>query len=124
MKDVIREKDAVVYDVYTFSGLWQYKRKGRELKTMSLKECFENVFSSYYARNMKRFYENTNFNFDKRRATISDIFRWIEQGFAIVPFSVSVDKQDVIKYLDIGLQVLFMKAGEFKKMQKAYKEYV
>lgn len=124
MKDVIREKDAVVYDVYTFSGLWQYKSKGRELKTMSLKECFENVFSSYYKRNMKEFYENANFHFDMRKATISDIFRWVEQGFAIVPFSVSVDKQDVIKYLDTGLQVLFMKAGEFKKMQKAYKEYV
>ena len=124
MTDVIREKDAVVYDVYTFSGLWQYKCKGRELKTMSLKECFENVFSTHYDSNMKQFYENTNFHFDIRRATISDIFRWIEQGFAIIPFSVSVDKQDVIKYIDAGLQVLFMRAGEFKKMQKAYKEYV
>lgn len=123
MTDVIREKNAVVYSVYTFSGLWQYKCKGRELKTMSLKECFENVFSTY-CKNMKQFYENTNFHFDIRRATISDIFRWIEQGVAIIPFSVSVDKEEVIKYINAGFSIAFMRAGDYRKMQKAYIEYV
>lgn len=123
MTDVIREKNEITYDVYTFSGIWQYKYKGRELKTMSLKECFEEVFSTYYDRDMKQFYE-AGFHFDIRKATISDIFRWIGQGVAIVPFSDSIDKWEVMKYVDAGFHVLFMKSREYKQMQKAYEKYV
>ena len=32
--------------------------------------------------------------------------------------------EEVINYINAGFSVAFMKAGEFKKMQKAYKEYV
>ena len=44
--------------------------------------------------------------------------------FAVIPISVSVNKEEVINYINAGFSVAFMKAGEFKKMQKAYKEYV
>lgn len=123
MTDVMKPEGATIFEVYSFSGLWQYKCTGRELKTMSLKECFTTVFDTSFDRNMKQFFANNNFHFDMRRVTIDDIFRWIEQKTVIFPFSVTVEKQEVINYIDMGFTVMFMKPAEFKKMKKAYKDF-
>lgn len=44
------------YNVYIFTGILNYRTSGSvEVKKMSLLECFENVFSAYYERNMRDF---------------------------------------------------------------------
>ena len=56
---------------------------------------------------------------------IQSIYKYnLEIKRFLFPFSVSVNKEEVINYINAGFSVAFMKAGEFKKMQKAYKEYV
>ena len=124
MTDAMKSEEATVFEVFSFSGLWQYKSTVRKLKTMSLKECFEKVFSTSSDRNMKQFFANNNFHFDMRRVTIDDIFRWIGQKTVIFPFSVTVEKQEVMNYINMGFTVMFMKSAEFKKMKKAHEEYV
>ena len=112
------------YNVYIFTGIPDYGTSGSvEVQKMSLLECFENVFTKYYERNMKDFFDK-GFSYDIKEMTVKDIFDAIGNKTVFIPFSVSVVREDVIKYLNAGLQVLFMKAGEFKKMQKAYKEFV
>ena len=112
------------YNVYIFTGIPDYRTSGTvKVKKMSLLKCFENVFSAYYERNMRDFLARS-FSYDIKKMTVKDIFDAVGNKTVFIPFSVSVVREDVIKYLNAGLQVLFMKAGEFKKMQKAYKEFV
>lgn len=113
------------YDVFIFIGIPEYNRTFEfvEVQKMSLLECFEDVFSTYYERNMKDFF-NKNFSYDIKTMTVKDIFNAVVNKTVFIPFSVSVDKEKVINYLNAGFSVAFMQAGEFKKMQKEYKEYV
>lgn len=120
MTEVIKPKGVIRFDVYTFSGIWQNKMTGKELKTMSLKECLTDAFTG---RRMSQFLDNRHFHFDMRRPDIEDIYRWIEQKTVIFAFSVNVKKQDVITYIDKGFTVMFMRSNEFKQMQKALKNF-
>ena len=111
-------------NVYIFAGIPNYGTYGSvEVQKMSLMECFENVFNAYYERNMRDFLARS-FSYDIKKMTVKDIFDAVGNKTVFIPFSVSVNKEEVIKYLDAGFSVVFMKATEFKQMQKAYKEYV
>ena len=123
MTEVIKKPGTERFDVYFFSGTWHGKSNGRHLEKMTLQKCMKAVFTGYFADNMKNFFD-AGYHFDVRRPDIEDIFRWVEQGIVIVPFSVTVKKEEVISYLKAGFEVVFMKASEFRKMKKAYKNYV
>ena len=112
------------YNVYIFTGIPDYRTSGSvEVQKMSLLECFNKVFTKYYERNMKDFFDK-GFSYDIKEMTVKDIFDAVGNKTVFIPFSVSVVREDVIKYLNAGFSVAFMKAKEFKQMQKAYKEYV
>ena len=112
------------YNVYIFNGIPDYGTSGSvEVQKMSLLECFENVFSKYYERNMKDFFDRS-FSYDIKQMTVKDIFNAVGNKTVFIPFSVSVVREEVIKYINAGFSVAFMRAVEFKKMQKEYKEFV
>ena len=112
------------YNVYIFNGVPSYGTSGSvEVQKMSLMECFNQVFSAYYERNMRDFLAR-GFSYDIKKMTMKDVFDAVGNKTVFIPFSVSVCREEVIKYLDAGFSVAFMKATEFKQMQKAYKEYV
>ena len=114
----------MVYNVYIFAGIPNYGTSGSvEVQKMSLMECFENVFNAYYERNM-RYFLDRRFSYDIKKMTVKDIFDAVGNKTAFIPFSVSVCREEVIKYLNAGFSVAFMKTTEFRQMQKAYKEYV
>ena len=112
------------YNVYIFNGISSYGTSGSvEVQKMSLMECFNQVFSAYYEKNMRDFLAR-GFSYDIKKMTMKDVFDAVGNKTVFIPFSVSVNKEEVIKYLNAGFSVAFMKATEFKQMQKAYKEYV
>ena len=112
------------YNVYIFAGIPIYRTSGTiEVKKITLLECFNAEFSNYYEKNMKDFFDRS-FSYDIKKMTVKDIFNADGNKTVFIPFSVSVNKEEVINYINAGFSVAFMKAGEFKKMQKAYKEYV
>ena len=112
------------YNVYIFNGVHSYGTSGSvEVQKMSLMECFNQVFSAYYERNMRDFLAR-GFSYDIKKMTMKDVFDAVGNKTVFIPFSVSVDKEEVIKYINAGFSVAFMKTTEFKQMQKAYKEYV
>ena len=112
------------YNVYIFTGIPSYgTSRSVEVQKMSLTECFNKVFTKYYERNMKDFFDK-GFSYDIKEMTVKDIFDAVENKTVFIPFSVSVVREDVIKYLNAGFSVAFMKRTQFKQMQKAYKEYV
>ena len=107
------------FNVYIFTGI----PGSVEVQKMSLLECFENVFNTYYERNMRDFLARS-FSYDIKEMTVKDIFDAVGNKTVFIPFSVSVCREEVIKYINAGFSVVFMKTTEFKQMQKAYKEYV
>ena len=112
------------YNVYIFTGIPIYGTSGSvEVQKMSLMECLNKVFSAYYERNMRDFLARS-FSYDIKKMTVKDIFDAVGNKTVFIPFSVSVCREEVIKYLNAGFSVVFMKTTEFKQMQKAYKEYV
>lgn len=122
MTEAIKPKGTIRFDVYTFSGIWQYSKGIRTgvLKTISLKECLADVFAD---RRLSQFFDERFFHFDVRSPDIDDIYMWLEQGTVIFPFSVNVKKEDVLLYIDKGFTVMFMKPKEFREMQKALKNF-
>ena len=112
------------YNVYIFSGIPNYRTSGAvKVQKMSLLECFNKVFVNFYDNSMKTFF-NSGFSYDIKEMTVKDIFNAVGNKTVFIPFSVSVSREEVINYLKAGFSVAFMKAGEFKKMQKAYKDFV
>ena len=112
------------WNVYIFNGVPSYGTPGSvEVQKMSLMECFNQVFSAYYEKNMRDFLARS-FSYDIKKMTMKDIFDAVGNKTVFIPFSVSVNKEEVIKYLNAGFSVMFMKTTEFKKKKKAYKEYV
>ena len=107
------------FNVYIFTGI----PGSVEVQKMSLLECFENTFNAYYERNMRDFLARS-FSYDIKEMTVKDIFDAVGNKTVFIPFSVSVCREEVIKYINAGFSVAFMKTTEFKQMQKAYKEYV
>ena len=107
------------FNVYIFTGI----PGSVEVQKMSLLECFENVFNTYYERNMRDFLARS-FSYDIKEMTVKDIFDAVGNKTVFIPFSVSVCREEVIKYINAGFSVAFMKTTEFRQMQKAYKEYV
>ena len=112
------------WNVYIFNGVPSCGTSGSvKVQKMSLMECFNKVFNAYYERNMRDFLARS-FSYDIKKMTVKDISDAVENKTVFIPFSVSVCREEVIKYLDAGFSVAFMKATEFRQMQKAYKEYV
>ena len=110
------------YNIYCFTGINQYKSSGYELKKMTLKTCFEKVFNTSYDDSMKTFFER-HYSFDIRQKTVEDIFKMVSNKTTIIPFSVTVKRKEVLNYLDMGFNVVFMKPKEYQKMLKEYKNF-
>lgn len=55
--------------------------------------------------------------------TLEDIFKMVHAGVAIFPAN-KTSALDVKRLEDIGLRPVFMQAGSFIKMKKAYKDFI
>ena len=112
------------FNVYIFTGIPSYGTSGSvKTQKMTLMECFDKVFSFYYERNMRDFLAR-RFSYDIKKMTVKDVFDAVGNKTIFIPFSVSVCREEVINYINAGFSVAFVKATEFRQMQKAYKEYV
>ena len=91
-------------------------------KKMTLKKCLDKVFLSPYSQlNMKQFW-SCNFCYDITKLSLEDIRDLVEKGYVFIPFSVNVDRDDVLAYINAGLKPLFMRAKEYITMKKEYEK--
>lgn len=107
---------------YEFKGVPHQSMNGEHrIQKMTLKECFDKVFSTSFQRNMKQFCD-CRFHYEATLLSVLDIRDLVEKGYVFIPFSSKVDKDDVLSYIKIGLKPLFMSAKDYNSMKKAYKE--
>ena len=48
----------------------------------------------------------------------------IGEGFAFFPINEGTKSRDIKEYIRMGFKVAFLRAGEFKKFKKDYKDFI
>ena len=74
----------------------------------------------YLPANTKEFFNNRLIAFDSVEYTTEEIRQKVSEGMAIFPISETKEIKEVLNYIDIGLNPVFMKARDFQKLKKVY----
>ena len=56
--------------------------------------------------------------------SMGEIYGMIAEGFAFFPANEETKARDIKDYVRIGFKVAFLRAGEFRKFRKDYKDFI
>lgn len=105
MYTVFTSKKKIVFS-YKVRSMWSCDYEERTLKTA--KEVF--------------FCEKNDFTPEEK--SIEEIYKMIAEGFAFFPVNEGTKASDIRNYIEMGFNVAFLRAGEFKKFKKDYKDFI
>ena len=108
------------FHVYRFQGLILNKTKGPEIRQMSLKDCLDKVYNTYYDRDTERFFRCYNFSFDSEELTLEELTEKIGKGLAVFPVSKLQKIEEVKRFIDLGLDPVFMRVVDFRTFKRIY----
>ena len=108
------------FNIYRFQGVYQHKAKGLELKKMSLKTCLDKVFNTYWDNTTYKFFSHNGFSFDYDNLSLEELTEKIAEGLAVFPISINQDIEEVKRYIELGLDPVFMRARDFQTFRKCY----
>lgn len=77
---------------------------------------------SKYLISSKNVYEKNEFMAEEK--SMEEIYRMIAEGFAFFPINKGTKAIDIMNYIEKGFKVAFLRAGEFRKFQKDYKNFI
>ena len=106
--------------VYNFEGLILQKCKGPELKKMSLKDCLDKVYNIYYDRDTERLFKSRDLSFEHEELTLSELTDKIGKGLAVFPISKLQEIEEVKRYIELGLDPVFMRVTDFRAFKRVY----
>lgn len=75
---------------------------------------------SYYSHTVKDFFEHKNTIFRSCSITLKEARKMVEEGKIFIPISSTIDSDEILKYCNIGLIPVFMKAKEYNQFKKDY----
>ena len=61
--------------------------------------------------------------FRAHKYSVSKIIEMVGNGYCFLPFTSKIMLDEVQRYLDLGLDVVFMKVHDYNIMRKLYKKY-
>lgn len=106
MYKVYISKKEIIFS-YKGQSMWPpYRYEKRTLRTA--KEvffCLENDFIS-------------------EEKSMEDIYRMIAEGFAFFPINEGTSASEIKDYIKTGFNVAFLRAGEFRKFRKDYRDFI
>lgn len=100
------------FTVFEVKGKTKYSKQKRNIYDYRMELFCFNTTEDLFAEN----------EVESEEVTIADIFKMVEEGKAFFPVN-KTPASDVEKLEKIGLRPVFMRAGDFIKMKKAYKDY-
>ena len=56
--------------------------------------------------------------------SIEEIYKMVTEGFVFFPINEKTEASDIKKYIEMGFKVAFLRAGDFKKLKKDYKDFI
>ena len=63
-------------------------------------------------------------DFTPEEKSIEEIYKMIAEGFAFFPINEGTKASDIKNYIETGFKVAFLRAGDFKKFKKDYKDFI
>ena len=105
MYTVFTSKKEILF-AYKVRSMWSYGYE--EITLNTAKEVF--------------FCEKNDFTPEEK--SIEDIDKMIDEDFAFFPINEGTKASDIKDYIRIGFKVAFLRAGEFKKFKKDYKDFI
>ena len=85
----------------------------------SAEACYERELST--AKEVFLCGEN---EFTPEERSMEEIYRMIEGGFAFFPVNGGTRASDIKDYIDKGFEVAFMRAGDFRRFRKDYRDFM
>ena len=79
---------------------------------------------SYEERTAKEVFFSVKNDFTPEEKSIEDIHKMIGEGFAFFPVNEGTSADDIKNYIKMGFNVAFLRAGDFKKLKKDYKDFI
>lgn len=77
---------------------------------------------SKYLINSEDVYKRNEFMAEEK--SMEEIYRMIAEGFAFFPINKGTRAIDIKNHIEMGFKVAFLRAGEFRKFQKDYKNFI
>ena len=105
MYTVFISKKKILFS-YKALSMWSYGYEERTLNTA--KEVF------FCKKN----------DFSQEEKSIEEIYKMIAEGFAFFPINEGTKASDIKNYIEMGFKVAFLRAGDFKKFKKDYKDFI
>ena len=63
-------------------------------------------------------------DFTPEGKSIEEIYKMIAEGFAFFPINEGTRASDIKDYIKTGFEVAFMRAGDFRRFKKDYKDFI
>lgn len=117
----------IVYRIEKFksnaSGKWcECGSNSEKLKEVIKQHCSTFTFTYHTAFLGKL--TGSKIVWNTESINIDSVVRLVTQGVCFMPFSVNCDLHDVLNYLDLGLDVYFLKASAYHVLRREYKKYI
>ena len=105
MYTVFTSKKKIIFS-YEARSMWSCRYEKRTLYTT--KEVF--------------FCEENDFTPEGK--SIEEIHKMIAEGFAFFPINEGTRTREIKNYIEMGFKIAFLRAGDFKRCKKDYKDFI
>ena len=106
--------------IFRFNGIVLHLCRSDRVNKMSLKDCLDKVYNTYYDRDTERLFKNRDFSFEREELTLSELTDKIGKGLAVFPISKLQEIEEVKRYIDLGLDPVFMRVTDFRTFKRIY----
>ena len=106
--------------IYRFEGTILHLCRSDRVNKMSLKDCLDKVYNTYYDRDTEKFFNCHDFSFEREELTLSELTDKIGKGLAVFSVSKLQNIEEIKRYIELGLDPVFMRARDFQTFKKCY----
>lgn len=105
-----------MYTVFTSKKKIIFSYKARSMLSCGYEE------RTLYTAKEVFFCEKNDFKPEEK--SIEEIHKMISEGFAFFPLNERTSASDIKNYIKMGFNVAFLRAGDFRKFKKDYKDFI
>ena len=105
-----------MYTVFTSKKEILFSYKARSMWACGYKER-----TLYTAKEVFLCEEN---DFTPEGKSMEEIHKMIAEGFAFFPINEGTRAREIKNYIEMGFKIAFLRAGDFKRCKKDYKDFI
>ena len=103
-----------MYTVFTSKKEILFSYKARSIWSYGYEERALNTAKEIFCGN----------DFTPEEKSIEEIYKMIAEGFAFFPINEGTRAREIKNYIEMGFKIAFLRAGDFKRCKKDYKDFI